>query len=227
MCAVTGALPGDSHIIPHGVDDGFFQPSRVQRPIAQCSESDPLRILYVSIIDLYKHQWHVAAATAELRAAGLPVSLTLIGPAYGPAMRRLRRALRRCDPAGAFIHYVGPLGHEQLPARYAAADLCVFASSCENMPNILLEGMAAALPIACSNRSSMPELLGEAGTYFDPEDAATIAAAMRRLIDSPPLRLQQARAAAERAAQFSWAKCARATFEFLSAVAAKHSAVAV
>jgi glycosyltransferase involved in cell wall biosynthesis len=219
--AVTGKLPGESDIIPHGLDASFFQPEREHRPIEECSAAEPLRIVYVSIIDLYKHQWQVAAAVGQLRSEGWPVSVTLIGPAYRPALKRLRRAMARWDPHGSFINYAGAVEHQQLPEHYAAADLCVFASSCENMPNILLEGMASALPIACSSRGSMPEVLGEAGAYFDPEDPASIAAALRELIASPQLRLQRARAALERARQFSWTRCARETFEFLAKVAAK------
>jgi glycosyltransferase involved in cell wall biosynthesis len=221
--AVTGSLSGASDVIPHGLDASFFQRERTHRPLEQCSASDPLRILYVSIVDLYKHQWHVAEAAAQLRSEGLPVSLTLVGPAYRPALRRLRKTMARLDPRGEFIRYTGFVEHRELPARYAAAEVCVFASSCENLPNILLEGMAAALPIACSSRGAMPEVLGDTGVYFDPEDPASIARALRELSASAQLRRQRAHAALGRAGQFSWARCARETFEFLARVAAKRA----
>jgi glycosyltransferase involved in cell wall biosynthesis len=223
--SVTGSLRGASTVIPHGLDAAFFQSERVHRSLTECGVADPLRIVYVSIIDLYKHQWHVAAAVAQLRGEGLPVSLTLIGPAYRPALKRLRRTLQRLDPRGEFLHYVGFVEHGELPARYAAAELCVFASSCENMPNILLEGMAAALPIACSDRGAMPEVLGDAGVYFDPEQPASIAGALRELTASVQLRRQRAHAALEKAGQFSWARCARETFDFLAKVAAREGIV--
>lgn len=218
---VTGVLRGETAIIPHGLDPGFFLAERSHRPIEACSRASPLRIVYVSIVDLYKHQWQVAAAVAQLRAEGLPVSLTLIGPACRPAFRRLRQALARLDPHSEFVEYAGPVAHADLPARYAAADLCVFASSCENMPNILLEAMASALPIACSNRGSMPEVLGDGGVYFDPEDPVSIAGALRELIASPELRLSYARVAVANARQFSWVRCAHETLDFLAHVAAQ------
>jgi glycosyltransferase involved in cell wall biosynthesis len=223
VLAVTGPLPGDSSIIPHGVDAIFSHTERVQRPIEACTPAQPLRIVYVSIVDLYKHQWHVASAVAQLRAEGLPVSLTLIGPGYGPAVRRLRRVMAAADPGGAFLQYAGAVPHGELPARYAHAELCVFASSCENMPNILLEGMAAALPIACSDRGGMPEVLGQAGCYFDPEDPASIVTALRKLIGSPELRRQRAHAARERAREYSWTRCADETFAFLARIASQES----
>ena len=88
------------------------------------------------------------------------------------------------------------------------------------MPNILLEAMASGLPIACSNRGPMPEVLGEAGVYFDPENAGSIASAILELIRSRDLRQRLAAAAFERARHYSWARCASETFDFLARAAA-------
>jgi glycosyltransferase involved in cell wall biosynthesis len=174
----------------------------------------------VSIVHMYKHQWHVAKAVADLRADGIPVVLDLVGPAYAPALRRLQSTLARLDPTGEFIHYSGLVPRALLHERYLQNQLCVFASSCENMPNILLEGMASGLPIACSNRGPMPEVLGEAGVYFDPEDPADIAAVLRKLIASPALRTKLARASFEGVGVYSWRRCADDTFGFLTEIAA-------
>lgn len=220
---VTGPLTGEICVIPHGVDGRFFQPERSHRSIHDCSDANPFRIVYVSIVDLYKHQWQVAEAVALLRAEGLPVSLESIGPAYPPALKRLEGVMKRRDPRGEFLHYSGSLPHDELPAQYAAADVCVFASSCENMPNILLEGMASAAAIACSNRGPMPEVLGDAGVYFDPESPADIANALRGLIDSTELRYAKARAAVERARHFAWTRCAAETFGFFAELLAKRA----
>jgi glycosyltransferase involved in cell wall biosynthesis len=210
-------------IISHGVERRFLQSPRAQQDIAAYSSTRPFRIVYVSIVDLYKHQWRVAEVVARLRAAGLPVELELIGPAYPPALARLDRVRRQFDPRGEFLFYRGKVPNEQLPDCYAAADLCVFASSCENMPNILLEAMASGLPIACSNRGPMPEVLGESGVFFDPEDSADITRALRVLLSSAPLRAQLAAASHARVQGFSWQRCAQETFAFLAAMAREPS----
>lgn len=216
---VTGQLPGQTTTIPHGIDGRFFQRPRVQRPLAEYSDEQPCRLIYVSIIDTYKHQWQVAEAVAKLRAEGLPIALDLMGPAYPPALQRLQRMLQRVDPEGRTIRYWGAVPYHELHARYAVADLCVFASSCENMPNILLEGMASGLPLACSNRGPMPEVLGDAGVYFNPENPEHIANALRKLLDNPELRLCCANAAYARAKTYSWERCAQETFAFIAQIA--------
>jgi len=215
---VTGTLQGECVMVPHGISPRFTVPPRAQRLFTDFKEGQPCRVLYVSIVDVYKHQWHVAEAVAKLRSEDIPIVLELVGPPAG-GMNQLKETLNRVDPEGAFITYRGAVPYENLDAIYAAADIGAFASSCENMPIILLEGMAAGLPMACSQMGPMPEVLGDAGIYFDPEDANSIARALRELIESPDLRAQLAQAAFDRAQAFSWKRCADETFGFLARIA--------
>lgn len=214
----TGRLTCAVREIPHGVAEAFRARPRPARPLAACSQADPFRLLYVSTIEPYKHQERVVEAVTQLRAAGMPVSLELVGGGREPWVTRLRETIARVDPAGQNIHYAGSVPHDVLPARYHAADAFVFASSCENMPNILLEAMASGLPIACAARGPMPDMLGDAGWYFDPERAGDIATALRALIDDPVTRDARAHAAWQRAAGYSWTRCAADTFALLREV---------
>uniref|UniRef100_UPI0010A8A841 glycosyltransferase n=1 Tax=Geomonas edaphica TaxID=2570226 RepID=UPI0010A8A841 len=216
---------GKTTIVSHGIDSRFSYPPREQLAMNQYSMVKPFRILYVSIIDMYKHQWHVAEAVASLRKAGVHLEIDFIGPAYGPALEHLLEAVQKNDPNGEFLHYRGAVPFEELHTAYRQADACVFASSCENLPNILLEAMAAGLPIACSNRGPMPEVLGEAGAYFDPEQPDEIAEALRTLFNQPNLRKKLADLAFATAQEYSWERCAEETFSFIAQVAAgsKHT----
>jgi glycosyltransferase involved in cell wall biosynthesis len=168
---------------------------------------------------VYKHQWHVAEGIAKLRNDGLPVALDLVGPAYSPAWARLKRTLDRIDPAGEFIRYSGNAPYAELRARYAQADLFLFASTCETFGQILTEAMFSGLPIACSHRGAMPEVLGDTAVFFDPESPDSIAQALRRLLSSPHLRTKLAESSFGRAHAFSWKRCAGETFGFLEQVA--------
>ena len=116
------------------------------------------------------------------------------------------------------IIYHGKLPYGRIDEIYYKANLAVFASSCENMPNILLEKMAAGLPIACSDRSPMPEILGDDGVYFNPESPAEIASALLKLINSPDLRYKKACASFKKATDFSWDSCSANTFSFFEEV---------
>ena len=218
---LAGPLTGAVQIIPHGIDARFFAPVHSPPVAGNLSSPGRFEIVYVSIIDHYKHQTTAARAVALLAEAGHLVSLTLIGPAYPPALRRLESVLREIDPDGLVVRYLGPIAHSEIHSAYARADIGLFASSCENMPNILLEEMAAGLPIACSDRGPMREILGDAGIFFDPEDVESISAAILTLTASADLRIRMARAAQETARQYSWTRCAGETFGFLAQIAAR------
>ncbi len=201
-----------ARIIPHGMAQDFYiqpRPDRIVTP------KRPFRFLYVSIIDVYKHQWHVAEAVTKLRQKGLPVVLDMVGPAYTAAKIRLDAAMLKMDPDGEFLFYHGAVAHDKLYRWYRRADGFVYASSCETFGLTLLEAMASGLPVACSDRTAMPEVLGDAGLYFDPEDPDSIAPALEVLVTHPALRKQKAQEAFERAKTFSWEKCARETFGFI------------
>ena len=219
VMSTTGKLRGQHCLIPHGLNPRFFLAPKVQRTIAEYDDAHPYRVLYVSVIDEYKHQWNVVEAVGVLRKQGLPIVLYLVGPAYRPALQKLNAILNREDPERCWVKYQGSVPYDVLHHEYAQADLSLFASSCENMPNILLESMASGLPIACSNRGPMPQVLGQAGLYFDPEQPEEIAAALRELIDSPQLRTDLMQTSYEKSSSFRWEDCAKATLAFLVAVA--------
>jgi len=216
---VVKRLKGRTITIPHGVDARFLCQPREQKGLDSYSQKKAYRILYVSIVNPYKHQWRVVEAVAELRQRGFPLQLHLVGPAWPSAMRCLRNAMRKHDPLGQFTCYHGPIPYAELPNHYREADAFVFASSCENLPNILLEAMASGLPIACSSRGPMPEVAGDAAVYFDPEDSVDIARAIEQLVVDPDLRARKAKVAFENVSVYSWKRCARETFGFLRELA--------
>ncbi|HLJ87014.1 MAG TPA: glycosyltransferase family 1 protein [Candidatus Angelobacter sp.] len=214
----VGKLPGKSTVIPHGLSDRFRMSPRRQEDVREYSTQRPIRILYVSRIEFYKHPWHVAEAVADLRKEGLPVALDIAGSAHPPALTRLFAALRKFDPKAEYLRYRGAIPFTELHRLYREADLSVFASTCETMPNILLENMGAGLPIVCSNRRPMPEILRGGGTYFNPESPAQLRDELRRMIHDPELRASCAAEAYRLAEKFSWRACAEETFSFLARV---------
>ena len=123
--------------------------------------------------------------------------------------------MKLSDPDQKFVTYYSEVKHSELPVRMCDADLSIFASSCENLPITLLESMATGLPIACSNRGPMPEVLGDAGVYFDPENAVSIANAIEQILSEPDFRSSIAEKAKKRSESYTWNKCADETFSFI------------
>jgi glycosyltransferase involved in cell wall biosynthesis len=140
----------------------------------------------------------------------------LVGGGNGPAQQLLQDMIAVADPKSVFVKQLEFLPHTELPALLAEADLFVFASSCENMPVTLVEAMAVGLPIACSNRGPMPEVLADGGVYFNPDDADSIARAIEQIIKSPTLRVNIAQRAKDLSQQYNWKRCADETFAYIA-----------
>ena len=222
QAAVTNAIGGVSclpALIPPGIEQRFLQPPRLQRPLADCTATNPFRVLYVSILMPYKHHVEVARAARLLRDEGVPIEMHFIGAPWGDYGRQFRALLDELDPRNEFLLWSGAVPFEALHGFYQCADAFVFASSCENLPNILIEAMSAGLPIASSDRGPMPEVLGDAGVYFDPEVPSSIADALRRLANDELLRSRLSELAWHKAQAYSWEHCARDTFKFIASVA--------
>lgn len=204
--------------VPHGVGAAFRATQLTQWP---ASGERPIHCLYISNALPYKHQWHVVTAVSQLRSRGFDLQLELVGGGEGVAQKRLDAQISELDPHHTFVTQHEFVPQHKLPEYLTRADLFVFASSCENMPNTLVEAMAAGLPIACSNRGPMPEVLEDGGVYFDPEHPDSIVAAIEEIITNPEKRSMHAMRAKQLSFQYSWARCAHETFSFIAETAKK------
>jgi glycosyltransferase involved in cell wall biosynthesis len=224
ISSILGKIKGMQAKIPHGIEPRFAAHPKHQKSIHDYSLKQPFTFLYVSILMPYKHQIKVAEAVSMLRAAGSPVKIKFVGSAWGNYGQEFRKTLRQLDPLEEFLIWSGEMPFSDLHSEYQKADAFVFASSCENLPNILIEAMTAGLPIASSKRGPMPEVLGSAGVYFDPLQPQDIANAMRTLMQDADLRTDLAAQAKVLSQEYSWEQCAKETFEFIAAVAAQRKA---
>jgi glycosyltransferase involved in cell wall biosynthesis len=98
---------------------------------------------------------------------------------------------------------------EDLIALYNLADLCIFPSWLEGFGFPVLEAMACGTPVVASNRSSIPELVGNAGLLADPADAEAFVTQSLRVLNDPALREDLIQKGLQRVQQFSWANHAR------------------
>lgn len=200
--------------IPHGVDSAFKQTQR--KSIWPACGGRSIRCIYVSNTEMYKYQWVVVEAIWQLRLRGHNLSLKLVGGGRGNAQKLLEESITRFDPNREFVEQLDFLPKEVLPTLLIESDLFLFASGCETFGITLLEGMTVGLPIACSDRSSLPETLRDGGIYFDPEEVDSIASAIEKLIMSPALRLAVSYRARALSQQYSWKRCADETWAFIT-----------
>lgn len=217
-------LNAQLRIISHGLSSKFNHPPQKQKVIAEFDKKNPFNIVYVSRVEPYKHQEQVVKAVWELRKKNnWPLALDLFGPSNNKYRSSLTNLINKIDPDGSWVRYNDEIDNKDLPNVYRNASLGVFASSCENLPNILIEMMGSGLPIACSNKGPMPEVLGNGGVYFDPTNVFDIESAIQKLINNPELRAKIANVSFLRANQYSWSDCADKTFHFLRDVFSKYA----
>lgn len=210
--AVAGPML-NFRVVNHGVSSKYIK--RFKNEITPSGTVPDIDCVYVSHASMYKHQWEVIRGVEILRNKGYPIQLTLIGGGSGAAQAKIMRQCALSDPKGRFVKLLPFLSQEQLLSRLLKANCFIYASSCEAFGITLLEAMALGLPIAASNRSSIPETLQDGGLYFDPENPVEIAASVEKIILDPVLRGQLAHRASQLAKQYSWERCSKETWGFI------------
>jgi len=203
-------------LIPHGSSNLGVNYSATQNK--QFLKEENFRILYVSTVKKYKHQWNLIDAVGELRKEGIILELHLVGGADSKALGKMYEAIYRNKADKEYIYYHGNLPYEETLKWYNKANLFVFASTCESFGISLVEAMSAGLPVASSDRGPMPEVLKDSGLYFNPESIPSIKRCLRHLIKSPNLMKTLAGKAKKYSQSYSWKKCAYETFAFLRSV---------
>lgn len=100
---------------------------------------------------------------------------------------------------------------EDKPAMYSGASLFVYPSIYEGFGLPPLEAMSCGAPVVCSNRTSLPEVVGDAALSVDPDDTSALVEAMQTILTYKTLRDDLRTRSIQRAAQFSWRKAATET----------------
>ncbi len=100
---------------------------------------------------------------------------------------------------------------EQLASYYRDAALFIYPSLYEGFGIPPLEAMSLGCPVACSNTSSIPEVVGDAAEYFDPNDSESICAAIELILTTTERQTDLINKGYERCALFTWERCAQET----------------
>ena len=172
--------------------------------------------LYVGGFDTRKNLGALVRALATL-PADRRVTVALAGEG-GEAAHALRReaVAAGVDP---WIVLVGAVEDQTLAALYAGAVAAVLPSWLEGFGLPVVEAMHAGTPAVVSSAGSLPEIVGDAGLVFEPDDPAALGRALSRVASDPALRADLAARARSRAPLYTWARAASQTADVYLAAA--------
>lgn len=197
ICVVPGALRHDFDNPP---------PRKRDRLYSRC------RIITVGRIHPRKGQHYVIEALARLpESLRAEVEYHIVGPVVKGGREYADQLKHTAAQAGIPVEFVGEVEDEALPQIYADADIFAMTSiqsgiSIEGFGLVYLEAAACGLPVVAHRTGGVAEAVRheESGLVVEPEDAEALTAALGRLIESPELRDQMAKAGQKRAAELSW-----------------------
>ena len=102
---------------------------------------------------------------------------------------------------------------EDLVFLYSRAHALILPSLMEGFGLPAVEAMACGTPVISSHAGSLPEVVGDAGVYFDPTDVGSMAGAIGSFLSDAHQRAAMARQARERAGLFTWERSAQLLLE--------------
>lgn len=119
----------------------------------------------------------------------------------------------RQSVSGSDILFTGYVGEEDLPALYSGAACFVYPSYFEGFGLPILEAMQCGAPVVAGNRTSIPELVADAGLLFDPFDTSALVEALKRILDDADYRARLRAKGFLRSGEFSWKETAQLTLK--------------
>jgi glycosyltransferase involved in cell wall biosynthesis len=216
LIAISEATKADVvahlHVAPERIDvvhQGLGRQSAVApRPVEGLELGERPLLLTAAAKRPHKNLMRLLDALALIPPAERPVLVLPGYPTPHEAELRRRAAALGLDRD---VRFLGWMGDAEMEWLYAAADAFVFPSLAEGFGLPVLEAMARAVPVACSDRPPMTDIAGDAALRFDPESPRAIADAIEALLRDEEVRRRLSAAGPARAARFTWESTARGT----------------
>ncbi len=200
------SVPTTVRTIYEGVDELFWlkiTESSKQKARMLIGTQQPY-FLYVGVWMSHKNLARLLEAFSQIARRHPDVRLVMTGkprPGYSRVLQ-YAKALRINDR----VIFLGFVATHLLPAIYTQAQALVMPSLYEGFGFPALEAAACGVPVITSNVSSLPEIMGRAALYINPEYVPSIVAAMESLLKNQDIRIKLARSGRIRALGFTWSK---------------------
>lgn len=169
-------------------------------------------LVYVGGLNPHKNLLGLLRAMPEVIVAQPGVHLAIVGDISGKGfwdnVAELHQFVRTHPPLERHVHFTGYLEDERVVALLNGAAALVFPSLWEGFGLPAVEAMSCSVPVLASRRSSLPEVIGDAGMFFDPESTSSIADCLRQFLDNPERWPGLRDRALQRARTFSWHRAA-------------------
>ncbi len=177
-------------------------------------------VLFVSSLNPFKRPERAVEALAWWRGrSGETWPLLLVGRASEVHTQRVRAAAAACGYAESTL-VAGTASRGELAALLSGARVMVYPSTVETFGLPPLEAMACGCPVVAADRTSIPEIVGDAALLVDPDDVPAFGAALGRALHDEALRAALVTRGTARLAQFRWDAAADATLALLEEAAA-------
>jgi glycosyltransferase involved in cell wall biosynthesis len=185
-------------VIPNGVDVEEFAGVGTRR------NRDGLVGLFVGRLDPDQKGLDVLIRAMAMLPRSPLLRLRLVGEDWGGA-KLLRQLAQRLGVADR-VSYIGKLSRSELVNEFAAADFLVLPSRFEPFGVVILEAMAAGLPVIASRVGGIPEIVadGRTGLLVEPDNPDALAESFELLSQDESLRRSMGRAARERVEEYAW-----------------------
>lgn len=211
-----GVDPARIDLVPLGVDPQFRPGDRPEEPLGRLGVTGPY-ILAVGTLQPRKNIEGLLVAFERLRAEGAPHHLIVAG-ATGWGAEAIQERLAGSAAASQVV-LPGRVSDAELVGLYRGADVFVFPSRYEGFGLPVLEAMACGTPVVANARTSLPEVVGDAGIVTDADDPGALLDAVREALE-PGRAAELRERGVRRAAQFTWERTAEGTVASYRAAAA-------
>ena len=198
----------DSDLVTEGPSNifGLGEPDSIEATLRSFGLADRPYVLFVGGISPHKNLTTLISAMKAVREAH-DVRLVIVGDSNADGFRNNAAELQaQIDDAGVreSCVFMGFLPDDQLADLYRGARCLVFPSLCEGFGLPAIEAMACGTAVLASDNSSLPEVVGDAGLFFDPLDATEMGNKIIKLLDDEELRAELERKGLERSRGFTW-----------------------